>query len=92
MEQTPTADRRVVLAVVIALALIAIIGLVGIIYLVDKETPAGELLAITGIAGPAAGALAGILASTRTAAPAIESARAEGYAEAVAKVTELDSP
>jgi hypothetical protein len=90
-EPQPTADRRVVLAVVIALAVIAVVGLVGLLVLIERDVPPESLLAITGIVGPASGALAALLASTRTAAPAIEAARAEGYNEAVAKVQELDT-
>lgn len=88
----PSTDSRVVLAVVVLLGLLALLGLGGVIWLVDHDADAASLIAVTGIAGPAAGALAGILATTRTTAPLVESARAEGYRQAVAEVSSLTAP
>lgn len=85
----PVGDRSIILAVVYGLVAIAVLGLLGVIWLVHEGVPAEAIIAVTGIAGPAAGALAGLLAVTRTAAPMLERAKAEGYSEAVADVVEL---
>lgn len=88
----PTNDRAVVLAVVIGLVVIAVAGVVGLEVLIYEGVDAGALAPLAPIVAGAAGALGGLLASTRTAAPALEQAKAEGYQLAVAKVTQLDTP
>lgn len=56
-------EFRVVLAVVLLLGLIGVVGEAGAIYLLWLGKPAE---AVVGLASTAVGALAGILASTRT--------------------------
>jgi len=84
-----TQDRSVVLTVVVVLGIISVVGVLGLLWLVHSGTAAGDLLAITGVTGPAVGALTGILASTRTATSANAQSQAQGYQAAVADVTAM---
>lgn len=88
---SPVADRAVVLAVVIALGSIAVLGTGGIIFLVWTGASGEALTPIVALVGPATGALAALLASTRTAAPALAQAEAVGFGKAVDAVKAMDS-
>jgi hypothetical protein len=86
---TPTADKSVVLLVVGFLGLIALTGVWGLLWLVDHGADAEALLPVVAIISAAAGSLGTLLASTRTTTIAVQEAKAEGYAEAVAHVDAL---
>lgn len=59
-------SRSTILAVVVALGLIAVLGLLGTVYLVNGGKDASNIAIVAGLAGTATGALAGVLASTRS--------------------------
>lgn len=79
-------DRTVVLAVVILLGLVAVIGLTGVIWLVHDATEGNAVAAVSAMPIAAIGALAGILAMTRTGNAAAE---AKGAEKALAQVDAL---
>lgn len=60
-------DRRVVVIVVTALALMSILGLGGVVWLVSRRVEVVAIAVVASLAGQALGGLTGILASTRTA-------------------------
>lgn len=86
----PVADRIVVLAVVTALGAIGVLGTLGIVFLIWTGAPADTLTPVVALVGPATGALAALLASTRTATPALAQAEATGFSKAVEAVHALD--
>lgn len=86
----PVADRAVVLAVVTALGAIGVLGTLGIVFLVWTGAPADTLTPVVALVGPATGALAALLASTRTSAPVLAAAEATGFNKAVDAVNALD--
>jgi hypothetical protein len=59
-------ERRVVLAVVVLLGLIALTALVGTIYLLALDKDTSAVAVVAALASGPAGALAGLLASTRS--------------------------
>lgn len=86
----PAQDRSVVLAVVCFVGLVALGGLAGIVFLIHSGTDATALLAVSGPTTTAIGALAGILAMTRTnPTQPVQQAQAQGYQQAVADVNAL---
>lgn len=86
----PAQDRTVVLFVVFFVGAVALGGLAGIVFLIHSGTDATALLAVSGPTTTAIGALAGILAMTRTNPPApVQQAKAQGYQQAVADVNAL---
>lgn len=89
----PAQAQSVVLAVVAAVAVIGVGGLAGIVFLIHSGTDATMLLAVSGPTTTAIGALAGILASTKTnpSAP-VAQAQARGYAAAVSDLQSMNPP
>lgn len=59
-------DQRTVRAVVLLLGSIALVGLCGVVGLVALDKPAEAVAVVVGLTGPAIGALATLLASTRS--------------------------
>lgn len=83
-------DRAVVLAVVVLLGLVSLVGLAGGIILIYEKTDASAVALVFAIPTAAVGALAGILASTRTAPAApVQAQQAAGYQQAVDDVKAL---
>jgi hypothetical protein len=86
----PAQDRTVVLAVVAFVGFIGLGGLAGIVFLIHSGADATALLAVSGPTTTAIGALAGILAMTRTnPPPPVQQAQAQGYQQAVADMNAL---
>lgn len=73
MSDTSTAQNAtsVVKIVVIGLTLLAFVGLVGLIFLIWDGAPADSIAVVAGPTSTFGGALAGILASTRSIDPAV---------------------
>lgn len=89
----PAQERSVVLLVVLFLGIVAVGGLAGLVFLIWHGAGAEQLLAVSSFAGPATGALAGILATTRTGVPQpVAQVQAEGYQMAVDDLHEIDQP
>lgn len=84
-----SADRAVVLAVVVLLGLGGLLGMSGMIWLIDHDRDATAIAAIGTLTGGAFGALGALLASTRTTTSVAAEAKAQGYQEAVAHVETL---
>lgn len=62
----PSTDSRVVLAVVVLLGVFGLLGMGGLIWLVHSGADGNAVAIIAGPTGTAVGALAAVLATTRT--------------------------
>lgn len=83
-------DSRVVLAVVILLGMIGVVGLGGVIWLVHDGADGNAVAIVASLSGPAIGALAAVLATTRTIDEG--DVRDAGYNDALDDVRTLAEP
>ena len=85
----PTADRSVVLAVVLGLVAFALLALALAAWLIHDQVDPVAVALLTTPMGVALGALGALLASTRTTTAATAQAEATGYEKAIATVKAL---
>jgi len=68
--EEPTVERPIASAVIHLLGACALLGLAGVIGLIALRADASNVAALTALVGPAIGALASILVTTRTSSGA----------------------
>lgn len=83
-------NSKVVLTVVVLLGVFTLTGLLGVIWLLDHDTPVASVAIVSGLTGTGLGALATLLASTRSTADPPQDVTVVNPPEAPAQVEVTD--